>query len=236
MTLKEKITSAIQTELEPLGFRYLKSANDFKRIVDKNTTLYLGYLADCFHRDFIVINLYPAACFRDIEEIQYKLTGCTVARNGHLRLTCRLQWLMPEGESAYWDFRFQESDDEDTYNRKVEKLLWRIKTYALPYLERLTNKDSAIAEAINLDRNDCICFEGIASIMYCLWKHDKKAALDCLEEKRLRLLKLVKPEEWEILERFNNGERFGNKNPVQASIYMDYLDFVAKFKEWMKEQ
>ena len=72
--------------------------------------------------------------------------------------------------------------------------------------------------------------------MHCLWKHDKKAALDYLEEKRLRLLEWVEPWEWELMERFKNGERFGDKKPVGAMNYENYMDFVAKFREWLNHQ
>lgn len=233
---KERIQLAIRTELEPLGFCRLKSMGDFKRTIDNKTILYLGYHEDCFFRGLIDVNILPSANYRDIEEVQYALTGCTVAKNGHFRLGSRLQWLIPEGDSAYEDFCFRDSDSEEIINGKLEKLLWRIRTYAIPYMERLANKDSAIEEIIKLDRRGLIFFEGVVPIMYCLWKHDKKAALDYLEEKRLRLLGWVEPWEWELLEQYNNGERFGEHNPMSAAIYEKYMNFVAKFKEWLEEQ
>ena len=72
--------------------------------------------------------------------------------------------------------------------------------------------------------------------MYWVWKHDKQAALDYLEEKRLRLLKRVKTEEWELVERFKSGERFGEKNPFNALTYNEFMTFSTRFKEWVEEQ
>lgn len=236
MNLKERIQNAIRAELEPLGFRYLKSTSDFKLVIDSNTLVFLGYVADCFHRGQIDVNLYPAACYQDIENVQYKLAGYSTGKNGHLRLTCRLQWLMPEGESAYEDFIFRERDSIVDNEVKLQKLLWRIKNYAIPYMERLSHKDSAIVEMTELDRKDRISYEGVVPIMHCLWKHDKDAALAYLEEKRQRMLKWVKPYEWELLARFREGERFGERNPLHALNYEDFIDFVDRFKVWMNEQ
>ena len=236
MTLKEKIQIALQTELEPLGFRYVKSMRSFKRNVDENTTVKLVYDADCFHRGFTDVTLLSGAYYQDIEEVLYKLTNQTVAKNGHFGFVCRLQWLMPEGESANLDFCFGECDSEETYNKKLERLLWRMKAYALPYIERLSHKDSAIEEAAVLDRKDLIFSEGVIPIMYCVWKHDKKAALDYLEEKRLRLLERVKPEEWDYLERFKKGELLGEKRPLHAYACDKFLGFANRFEKWAEEQ
>ncbi len=236
MILKERIQAAIQTELEPLGFHWLKSRTIFKRSVDRNTVVRILYDADCFHRGITDVTLCAGAEYRDIEGVLYMLTNESVRKRGHFGFVCRLQWLMPEEESANWDFCFMDTDDDTAFNKKLEKLLWRMKTYLLPYVEKLSDKDSAIVEAAKLDRRGLIFFEGVVPIMYCLWKHDKKAALDYLEEKRLRLLGWVEPWEWELLERYNNGERFGEHNPMSAAIYEKYMNFVSKFKEWLKEQ
>lgn len=84
--------------------------------------------------------------------------------------------------------------------------------------------------------------------MHCLWKKDKKAALDYLEEKRLQLLGYVESWEWELLERYKNGERFGGveytknglrfgvNNPTHAAIYDEYLQFADQFKGWVENQ
>ena len=60
--------------------------------------------------------------------------------------------------------------------------------------------------------------------------------VDYLEEKRLRLLKRVKTEEWGLVERFKNGERFGEKNPSNALTYDEFMTFASRFKEWVQEQ
>ena len=69
--------------------------------------------------------------------------------------------------------------------------------------------------------------------MYYVWEHDKKAALDYLEEKRLRLLGKVKSEEWELLDRFKKGERFGKQNPFNALSYDEFMAFYRRFKDWV---
>ena len=234
MTIKDKIRIAIQAELEPLGFRYYKSTNVFKHRIDNSTTVELVYDADCFHSGFTDVTLLSGTSYRDIEEVLYKMTNRTVAKDGHFRLVGRLQWLMPEGESANLDFSFRDNDDEDVNNKKLEKLLCRMNTYALPYIERLSHRDSAIEEAAVLDKKGLIFSEGVVPIMYCVWKRDKNAALEYLEEKRLRLLGRVKPEEWELLDRFKAGERFGEKNPLYAHAYEKYMDFANMFEKWVE--
>jgi len=246
MKLREKIQLTLQEELEPLGFRYYKSLKTFKRSVDKNIIVGMYYDADCFHHGFTDITLYLFGEYRDLENVLNKLQDRTFAQYG--RVVCRLQWLLPEGEMANLDLSFQDSDSEETYNRKLRKLICQMKTYALPYLERLSHKDSAIEEAIALDRRDLFFIEGVVPVMYCVWKHDKKAALDYLEEKRQRFLGRVEPWEWERLERFKNGERFGGmeqikngvqygvNNPLNAYAYDEFMGFVSRFNEWLETQ
>ena len=236
MKLKERILLALQEELEPLGFRYVKSLSTFKRKIDRDATVELVYDADCFHHGFTDVTLLAGAEYRDIEEVQYKLTNKNAATAGHLGFVCRLQWLLPEGESANWDFSFRDSDSKEAIESKQGKLLQRMKTYLLPYIEQLSHKDSAIEATAMLDRMDLLFHEGLVPIMYCVWKHDKQAALDYLEEKRMRLLGRVKPEEWELVERFKSGERFGEKNPFNALTYDEFMTFASRFKEWVQEQ
>lgn len=233
MKVTERIQLALQTELKPLGFRYLKSRTTFVKSVDNNTSVELVYDADCFHHGFTDITLLSGANYRDIEEVLYELNNVTVAKPG--AVVCRLQWILPERESSNLDFSFHDNNSEEVFRQKLEKLIWRVKTYALPYIEKLSHKDSAIEETAILDRQGLIFQEGIVPVMYCIWKHDKKAALGYLEEKRLRLFKRIRPDEWNLLERYNNGERFGDNNPYQAAIYNDFITFVNRFKEWVEE-
>lgn len=234
MKITERIQLALQAELEPRGFRYLKSRTIFVKNVDKNTSLELVYDADCFHHGFTDITLLSGANYRDIEKALYDLNNVTVAKPG--AVICRLQWIMPEGESANLDFSFRDSDSEELFRQKIEKLIWRMKTYALPYIERLSHKDTAIDEIATLDKQGLIFQEGVVPVMFCVWKHDKKTALEYLEEKRLRLLKRVQPYEWELLERFKNGERFDEQNPYQAAVYDEFMTFANRFKEWVEEK
>ena len=59
---------------------------------------------------------------------------------------------------------------------------------------------------------------------------------DYLEEKRLRLLERVKPEEWDFLERFKKGELLGEKRPLHAYAYDKFLGFANQFEKWVEEQ
>lgn len=72
MKLKDRIRQALQQELEPLGFRYLKSTGDFKRSINKETNVYVYYVPDCFDRGITHVTLLAGAEYRDIEDIIYK--------------------------------------------------------------------------------------------------------------------------------------------------------------------
>ena len=248
MKLKERIQLALQEELQPLGFRYIKTRTTFERNVDKNITAGLVYVADCFHHGFTDINLISLAEYHDIGEALYKLLNKTIAKDRHFGLIYQLPWLMPLKEKQFYimDSSFRDSDSEDIFNKKLEKLIYQMRKYSLPTIERMSHKDSAIEVAIELDRKDLIFQEGVVPVMYCIWKHDKKAALDYLEEKRLRLLKRVEPWEWDLVERYRKGERFGRAVPIpngmqyrvgepfNALSYDDFMGFVNKFNEWLE--
>ena len=73
--------------------------------------------------------------------------------------------------------------------------------------------------------------------MYCVWNHDKEAALNYLEEKRLRRLGLVEPEEWSVLERMKKGESINhNEMPFYAIAYEEYVEGAKKCREWIEAQ
>ena len=229
----------IQMELEPLGYRYLKSARDFRRNIDKSTNVYVSYDPDCFHRGFTDVTLLARAEYRDIEDVIYELNGDTAEIYGRFGLVCRLQWLLPEEEEndILYDASFRDDDTEETYNAKLEKLITRMHTNLLPYIEKLSHRESAIEAAIFLDRRFLIREEFVVPVMYCAWRHDKKAALDYLEEKRLRRYNLVTPQEWELLKRMKNGEEIENRDkPFNAISYEKYMEGAEKFKEWMEAQ
>lgn len=237
MKLKEKIALALQKELEPLGYRYFKSTGYFKKKIDKNTFVSISYGPVCLRQGITEIFLRAEGEYRDIEEVLYKLTNSNVKRDHHLRIVCMIQWLLPEN---YWDvspdFRFRDDDSEDTYNKKLEKLIWRMKTYLLPYAERVSNRDGALKETIALDFKCNIFREFIVPVMYCVWKHDKKAALDYLEAKRKFLFEHVKPEEWDRLERMKKGEFLGALRPHHAIYYEEYVEDSKKIREWIESQ
>ena len=131
----------------------------------------------------------------------------------------------------------RERRTEDEYNRKLNKIIERIKTHLLPYVEALSYKDSALEKAIGLEKRSLLFFEYVIPIMYCVWKHDKKAALDYLEERGMRLRKLVKPEEWDRLERTKKGEQFMQyERPINALAYEEYIEGSKKIREWIESQ
>lgn len=259
MNYTEKIRLALQEELEPLGFRYLKTRSSFTKKLDKDTTLKFVYNPIRF-RYGTSVSILSGAEYRDIEEVVYKLSDYTVARYGHLDLSARLEWLMPKQRSWGRDFEFLERESDEINDEKLEKLMHRVRTFSLPYIERLSHKDTALEAATELEREGHIFTEGVVPVMHCLWRHDKKAALDYLEEKRLRLLANVEPWEWELLERFKNGEWFagveytkdivhtrgveiikesyhcGVNNPSHAAAYDDYMQFIPRFMDWMESQ
>lgn len=238
MKNRERILSALRSELEPLGYRYFKTTGKFTRKVDKDTVISIVYAPDCFHRGFTDVALLASGEYRDIEEVLYKLTGESVAMRGHFGFVCSLAWILPISVSeCHADFGFWDDDSEDEYSRKLNKLIERTKEYLLPYVESLSHKDSALEKAIALDGRSLIHFEYVIPIMYCVWMHDKKAALDYLEEKGQRLLGFVEPGEWERLERMKKGEQFmQNDKPFHAMYYERYVGNSIKIKEWIWSQ
>lgn len=71
--------------------------------------------------------------------------------------------------------------------------------------------------------------------MYCLWAHDKKAALEYIENKRLRLQKMVKSEEWQRLEQMKNGEATAaTEQPISALSYEEYIKKAKEVKAWIE--
>ncbi len=237
MTNKEKITLALQKELEPLGYRYIKSESEFKRKVDKDTVVYLYYDASRYHRGFTTVAFYANGEYRDLrKELQDQ---CIIdVRYWHFGFCSRLQWLMPEDKpSPLWDFVFRDDDTEEAVNQKLEEMAWCVRTYLSPFLERLSRRSSALEEAIVLDRRFLVTNAFLVPIMYCVWKHDKKAALDYLEEVGKRLLSLVEPGEWVRLERMKNGETFTQDDtPLNAMVYEEYIEGAQKVREWIWSQ
>ena len=112
-----------------------------------------------------------------------------------------------------------------------------VRTYLIPYLERVSHRSSAFEEAIALDRSFMLSNQYLIPVMYCIWKHDKKSALDYLENRGLRLLALVEPEEWEWLERKKKGETLlPNEHPASALTYEYYIEGARKVREWIESQ
>ena len=252
MTWKEKIILALQEELEPQGFRHLKSKRTFERPVDRDIKVGMRYFVASYYRGFTDVELLAHAEYRDLEGVIYQLINLTAAKSGHFGIVYNLRWLIPDKEynkdPLHMDLAFRDNDSEETNQKKLEGLIIKIREYILPSIERMSERDSAIEVAIELDRRNLIFIEGVVPVMYCLWKHDKKAASDYLEEKRLRLLEDVEPWEWELLERYKNGERFGGvkqikngveygvNNPLNAYAYDEFWGRAKLIKEWINNQ
>ena len=238
MDIKERILATLKKEFEPLGYRYLKSQSTFKRKVDKDTIVYLYYDASRYHRGFTTVAFYANGEYRDLrKELQDQ---CIIdVRYWHFGFCSRLEWLMPKDRpSSPWDFVFRDDDTEEAVNQKLEEMAWCVRTYLIPFLERLSHRSSALEEAIALDQKFLLLGDMfLIPVMYCIWKHDKKAALDYLEEKRQRKLVLVEPGEWVRLERMKNGETFTQEEyPAYALLYEEYVEKSQKIKEWIWSQ
>ena len=239
MENKERILLALRAELEPLGYRYFKSTGKFSRKVDKNTIISIVYIPECFRHGFTDVILLARGEYRDIEEVLYKLTNVSVATTRrHFGISCQLFSILQMDLHEYnADFCFWDGDSEDEYNRKLNKILERIKTHLLPYVEALSYKDSALEKAIDLEKRSLLFYEYVIPIMYCVWKHDKKAALDYLEERRQQKLSWIKPEEWERMERMKKGEKFmQDERPINALAYERYIEGAKKVREWIESQ
>ena len=65
----------------------------------------------------------------------------------------------------------------------------------------------------------------------------KKEVIKYLEERGIRLWKLVNPEEWKWLERKKKGETLlKNEYPASALGYEDYIEGAKKVREWIESQ
>ena len=237
MDIKEKVLINLKKELEPFGYRYLKSKSKFKRKVGKDIIVSLYYNASCSYRGYTTITFYARGIYLDLKkELQNQ---CLIdVEYWYFGFCSRLQWLMPKGRSSSpWDFVFRDDDTEEAVNQKLEEMAWCVRTYLIPFLERLSHRSSALEEAIALDQRFLVTNDYLVPVMYCIWKHDKKAALDYLEEVGKRLLSLVEPGEWVRLERKKNGERLCQDDvPIHAIVYEKYIKGAQKVREWIESQ
>ena len=235
MDIKERILAILKKEFEPFGYRYLKSQSTFKRRVGKDIIVSLYYNASCSYRGYTTITFYARGTYLDLKkELQNQ---CFIdVEYWYFGFCNRLQWLMPEGRPySSWDFVFRNDDTEEAVNQKLEEMAWCVRTYLIPFLERLSHRSSALEEAIERDRWFLITDKFLVPIMFCVWKHDKKAALDYLEKRGQRLLSLVKPGQWERLERMKNGETFTQDDtPLNAMVYEEYIEGAQKIREWIE--
>ncbi len=237
MNIKEKVLTILKKELEPFGYRYLKSKSKFKRKVGKDIIVSLYYNASCSYRGHTTITFYARGIYLDLKkELQNQ---CLIdVEYWYFGFCSRLQWLMPEGKfSSPWDLVFCDDDTEELVNEKLEEMAWCVRTYLIPFLERLSHRSSALEEAIAFDRSFLVTNAYLVPVMYCIWKHDKKAALDYLEEAGKRRLSLVEPGEWSRLERMKNGETLTQEEyPAYALLYEEYVEESQKIKEWIWSQ
>ena len=236
MDIKERILETLKKELEPLGYRYIKSESKFKRNVSKDILVYLYYCASNYHRGYTTVTFYPNSRYWDIRrELQNQ--SIIDIKYWYFGFCCRLQWMRPDAPWTLWDFVFCVDDTEEIVSEKLKEMALCVRTYLIPYLERVSHRSSAFEEAIALDRSFMLSNQYLIPVMYCIWKHDKKSALDYLENRGLRLLALVEPEEWEWLERKKKGETLlKNEYPASALGYEDYIEGARKVREWIESQ
>jgi len=237
--LKEQLIDSLNEKLSPLGFIYYKSRYYFKKRVNQNMTIFFNLVINSHVHSFN-INIFVGAYYRDLENALMELNvGPRPLQRGEVVIGSLLHSLFPYRDFPLRDYTFSYHDSDAINKEKRQKIMGWVEEYVKPYFDVLCTPDFMIEDQIKRDKGGMIYndfFENIVPIMYCVWKHDKQAALDYLEEKRLRLLKRVRPEEWALVERFKNGERFGEKNPFNALTYNEFMTFSTRFKEWVQEQ
>lgn len=237
--LKGQLIDSLNEKLAPLGFTFYKSKSYFKKCINLSTTIYFNLIINSHFRSFN-INIFVGANYRDIENALMELNVRTrPLQRGELLIGSLLHFLFPYRDFPLMDYDFSCLDSDAVNKEKRQKIMRWVEMYALPYFNILCTPDLMIEDQIKRDKGGGIYNqdnENIVPVMYWVWKHDKQAALDYLEEKRLRLLKRVKTEEWELVERFKSGERFGEKNPFNALTYNEFMTFSTRFKEWVEEQ
>lgn len=156
MDIKERILNVLRNELEPFGYRYVKSESKFKRKVDKDTIVYLYYNAGRYHRGFTTVTFYINGDYRDLKKAMDDQCIIENTKYWHFHFGSRLQWLMPEGSTySIWDLAFHDNETEMVVDERLKIMALCIRTYAIPFMERLSHRNSAIEEAIALDKR---CF------------------------------------------------------------------------------
>lgn len=232
---KERILLALLSELEPLGFHYLKSKGEFRKKVSKDICVYIDYDASCFHHGFTDIMLFVHVKYADIDRAIREIKDLEPLDYGPFGLRSRLQDLLPGGGAANPEYCFSDTDSEEIFKQKLWTMLFHIKTYMVPYIEKLFHPDGAIETAIELDKNGIVHPRCAVSIMYCVWRHDKQTALEYLERKRRQMFNLVTPQEWELLKLLKNGENIPQKDrPFNAIAYEEYVESAKKCREWIE--
>ena len=73
MNIKERILETLKKELEPLGYRYIKSESEFKRNVSKDILVFLYYCASNYHRGYTTVTFYPNSRYWGSVENQWGL-------------------------------------------------------------------------------------------------------------------------------------------------------------------
>ena len=166
---KERILLALLSELEPLGFHYLKSKGEFrKKSKQRHICLYR------LQRKLLSSWLH---WYHDIDRAIREIKDLEPLDYGPFGLRSRLQDLLPGGGAANPEYCFSDTDSEEIFKQKLWTLLFHIKMYMIPHIEKLSHPDGAIETAIELDKNGIVHPRCAVSIMYCVWRHDKKTHL-----------------------------------------------------------
>ncbi len=238
MNIRERILETLKKEVEPLNYRYTKSQNAFKLLSSKEIGVYLSCHIASYYRGITYVNLDAYIEFRDIKKSLKSQSIIEKLEYWHFCISCRLQWMRPDAPWTPWDFVFCVDDTEEIVSEKLKEMAWCVRTYLIPYLERVSHRSSALEEAIALNRRFLLQNEYLIPVMYCVWKHDKKAAMDYLKDRGEQIRELAKPEEWEFLARMKKGETLmPDEHPMHALSYDRYINNEArKAREWIESQ
>ena len=146
-----------------------------------------------------------------------------------------LHWIVPEKEFSWPDLRFDLYENSKKFNRKMNKLILQIKSYGIPFLQKMETSDGAIEETAALDKQGLIFWNGVIPLMYYVWKHDINSAMRYIEEKKVGFYNRISDEEWAAYKQFVIDGRRCDLIFKPANYYK-YLEFSSRFKNYVEEE
>lgn len=224
-TMKERLIEIFKNEFSQYGYKWLKSQNSFVKRHSSNTKtqIYISFNGPNHKKYFIVgINLnahyadFKAFCTKFFDHEQPYSIGRFMAGN-------------VVGIDILDEYTFFQTDSEDRFLSKANAIKDAITKYGLPFLENMTNPDYVIQELKKWPMGPI--YFGYLPIAYLVWKQDKNAALQCVDE-TLKLYKEDVPQEqWALVDEWKKGNR-DIPCPSDACIYEKYLEFAEKFRAY----